>query len=420
MNAARRVLAPFSRVVMPMLLLVGALTSAPARAESADASADPASSAIVFYQRHLSAMRHMHCRFTPSCSQYALDAIAAYGVVEGSARAADRLMRCSESAETRYARGTDGLLSDPASGPRASVQEIRAPRWLLPPPAADAPPIAASLAPGRRERLAETIEFALQLEQRGDHERASAEFQRAGMLADTLPAQAWAFTRVGDGWFRGEQWFFADRAYLTAAMLAGDPSERAAIGYAAALSRFDAGAYVACASLLADSALAPTTMAPGERAAARANVASLEGLCAFAVGSWDVAQRDFALAAQVAPAADRRVRAERLSSFVARGRALPHRSPAFAGALSTFVPGAGQAYAGHVRDGLRHLLFNAALGYTVYALASNEQVPAAVIVGSVALPFYIGNVLGARESARRFDREQRSRLLVRAIEDSAR
>lgn len=416
MNAAPRV----RRAAFAAGVLAACVLAAPVAARAQDASADPASSAIVFYQRHLSAMRHMHCRFTPSCSQYALDAIAAYGVVEGSARAADRLMRCNEGADTRYARGTDGLLSDPATGPRASVQEIRAPEWLLPSPAADAPPVGTRVSADRRARLAETIEFARQLEERGDVERASSEFQRAGMLADTLAAQSWAFTRVGDGWFRAEQWLFADRAYLTAAMLESDPARRAAIGWSAALSRFDAGAFVACASLLADTALAPAAMPADDRAAARAHVASLEGLCAFAVGSWDVAERDFALASRVAPDAGFRAHAGRLSPFVVQGRALPHRSPAFAGALSTFVPGAGQAYAGHARDGFRHLVFNAALGYTVYALASNEQVPAAVIVGSVAVPFYLGNVIGARESARRFDQAQRTRLLARAIAESSR
>jgi len=41
-------------------------------------------------------------------------------------------------------------------------------------------------------------------------------------------------------------------------------------------------------------------------------------------------------------------------------------------------------------------------------------------VGSVALPFYVGNVLGARDTARRHDRDQRMRLLARAIDDSSR
>ena len=34
------------------------------------------------------------CKYHPSCSQYAIDALRKYGFVKGSARAAWRLMRC--------------------------------------------------------------------------------------------------------------------------------------------------------------------------------------------------------------------------------------------------------------------------------------------------------------------------------------
>ena len=34
------------------------------------------------------------CKFHPSCSQYALDALRRYGLVKGSAKAAWRLLRC--------------------------------------------------------------------------------------------------------------------------------------------------------------------------------------------------------------------------------------------------------------------------------------------------------------------------------------
>ena len=34
------------------------------------------------------------CRFTPSCSQYARDAVETHGLVKGSALAAGRLCRC--------------------------------------------------------------------------------------------------------------------------------------------------------------------------------------------------------------------------------------------------------------------------------------------------------------------------------------
>jgi len=34
------------------------------------------------------------CRFAPSCSQYALEAVARYGVIKGSGLAVRRLLRC--------------------------------------------------------------------------------------------------------------------------------------------------------------------------------------------------------------------------------------------------------------------------------------------------------------------------------------
>ena len=135
-------------IAVLLLLFGGLLAPPPVCAQELSATPDPASSAILFYQRHLSSMRHLHCRFRPSCSQYALDAIAAYGVVEGSARAADRLMRCSPSADSRYPRGSDDLLSDPAVGPAASAAGIQAPGWLLPAPVSTVIPFASRLGGG--------------------------------------------------------------------------------------------------------------------------------------------------------------------------------------------------------------------------------------------------------------------------------
>jgi putative membrane protein insertion efficiency factor len=46
------------------------------------------------YQRVLSPALPPSCRFYPSCSQYALDAITRYGALKGSWLAARRLARC--------------------------------------------------------------------------------------------------------------------------------------------------------------------------------------------------------------------------------------------------------------------------------------------------------------------------------------
>lgn len=46
------------------------------------------------YQRALSPALPPSCRFTPSCSQYALEAIGRYGVVRGGWLGARRIVRC--------------------------------------------------------------------------------------------------------------------------------------------------------------------------------------------------------------------------------------------------------------------------------------------------------------------------------------
>jgi len=46
------------------------------------------------YQRWISPMLGPHCRFTPSCSQYASEAIERYGAIKGSWLAFKRLLRC--------------------------------------------------------------------------------------------------------------------------------------------------------------------------------------------------------------------------------------------------------------------------------------------------------------------------------------
>ena len=49
---------------------------------------------IRFYQRNISANTPPRCRFTPTCSNYAYEAITKYGALKGGWLALRRLMRC--------------------------------------------------------------------------------------------------------------------------------------------------------------------------------------------------------------------------------------------------------------------------------------------------------------------------------------
>ena len=51
-------------------------------------------SLIRFYQRRISPGTPPSCRFMPTCSQYALEAIEKYGALKGGRLALKRLSRC--------------------------------------------------------------------------------------------------------------------------------------------------------------------------------------------------------------------------------------------------------------------------------------------------------------------------------------
>ena len=51
--------------------------------------------AIRFYQRRISPLFPPKCRYYPTCSQYALQAIEIHGVFKGMVLAIGRLMRCN-------------------------------------------------------------------------------------------------------------------------------------------------------------------------------------------------------------------------------------------------------------------------------------------------------------------------------------
>jgi len=50
--------------------------------------------AIRFYQRCISPALPARCRFTPTCSAYAYEAVSRYGAIRGGWLALKRLLRC--------------------------------------------------------------------------------------------------------------------------------------------------------------------------------------------------------------------------------------------------------------------------------------------------------------------------------------
>jgi putative membrane protein insertion efficiency factor len=52
------------------------------------------SSVIVFYRRAISPAFPRHCRYEPTCSAYALEAVSTHGALRGGVLAIRRIARC--------------------------------------------------------------------------------------------------------------------------------------------------------------------------------------------------------------------------------------------------------------------------------------------------------------------------------------
>jgi putative membrane protein insertion efficiency factor len=55
----------------------------------------PAVAALKFYKRLVSPLLPAACRYVPSCSEYAAEAVACHGFFRGSRLALWRLLRCN-------------------------------------------------------------------------------------------------------------------------------------------------------------------------------------------------------------------------------------------------------------------------------------------------------------------------------------
>ena len=57
---------------------------------------------IRFYQKHISPGLPARCRYTPTCSQYAYEAIERYGALRGGWLALRRFLRCHPFSNRDY------------------------------------------------------------------------------------------------------------------------------------------------------------------------------------------------------------------------------------------------------------------------------------------------------------------------------
>lgn len=103
------------------------------------------------------------------------------------------------------------------------------------------------------------------------------------------------------------------------------------------------------------------------------------------------------------PEDDRSLNIEKSFSLLDAYNESPKKSPVLAGTMSAIVPGSGQMYAEHYKDGLMAFVVNGLFIAGTVAAIDRENYALAAIVGGVGLPFYVGNIYGAANAARKWN-----------------
>jgi outer membrane protein assembly factor BamD (BamD/ComL family)/TM2 domain-containing membrane protein YozV len=89
--------------------------------------------------------------------------------------------------------------------------------------------------------------------------------------------------------------------------------------------------------------------------------------------------------------------------LIGRYPRLPEKSEALAAVMSAVLPGSGYIYAERVGDGITAFLINALFIAGTIAAVNAENYGVAGLVGGIGLPFYLGNIYGSANAAKKWN-----------------
>jgi putative component of membrane protein insertase Oxa1/YidC/SpoIIIJ protein YidD len=95
--------------------------------------------------------------------------------------------------------------------------------------------------------------------------------------------------------------------------------------------------------------------------------------------------------------------------LVEKAKTLRFKSPITASLLS-ILPGAGYAYVGHKQTAISSFLLNGIFAYATYSNIKKKNYGMATLTGLFSMSFYIANIYGAGQSAKRHNEQQRKNV----------
>ena len=368
-----------------ILILFSGFFLSPLKAEENAAAVDY----IHFYQKFLSPLKNSHCRMYPSCSAYSKMLFQDYPFPLAMALTADRLTRCGHDSKFYLSANFNGsrrLIDFPAT--RLVPEELCSSHSVA--------PSAAGLPPSDSSSV--DIRFVHQLINQKNYEAALLEIERlfffypekykyeALLYVDKLKCYEGMgkFTQALKAYDAAPSSLKEDYSLLyTSAHILSLTSENAL-----SLERFEKAADI----FENNADLSREYAAPyGELALLYAEKGEFDraGQAFDSKLSWD--GNELAYSRSLSVLEDMQRRREK-SKWLAAGLSL--------------IPGAGYLYTGSLSNALTSLLINSLLFYATWTSASSSNYGVAIICGALNLSFYIGNMVGAAQSAGRYNEMQ--------------
>jgi putative component of membrane protein insertase Oxa1/YidC/SpoIIIJ protein YidD len=363
-------------------LLVLALLSAPSALFAQGFFQESGKLAFGFYQSVLSPVRQPAgaCQFTPSCSQYSKEAIAAHGLIKGLILTADRFMRCSggHAPAGHYAVEGNKLSDHPSKYPLLTgASKIEVPLRK------------------RQTRTATASNSALVFPKRLFHENefdySILELKRLEQdpaapqeIRSYLPALV-AINLLGKNQVK-QSWDLLQRVDENVVLTTDHAKDLALIRYIIA----DQMGYHAWNANTSREFKNPDAGALSLYALAR--------------------DEEYEEALKLMNASSFGLRKIDIESAIDQLQSRGSKSPVLAGVMSAVLPGTGYMYAGHLQEGLAAMITNGLLGWGIYSLFKNHNTGSGILLSSIAVPFYLGNIIGSANTAITVNQKEQAML----------
>lgn len=246
------------------------------------------------------------------------------------------------------------------------------------------------------------LQFADQLLQEGEYFRAITEYRRFRFDYPDDPRQAMALFRIGQAFYRGQQYQdalqtfrnvtqdYPDSPYGQQALLWQGESLIQQTQYGAAEQSYT------------------TYIERHANASAVPYARYQRGWTLLYRRQWQAATAELQ---QIPASSSLYPAAQQLALEAQEGSQQPKKSPALAGTLSTFLPGAGQLYNGRLGDAVLTFLLNGLFIAGTIEAIQHDQPAIAGVLGFFEAGWYGGNIYSAVNGAHKHNRRADEALL---------